>query len=201
MPYLLPLLLLLFGFVTVHAQCKLGDILIGEDAKNYYCSERSKYEGSAAQRFASHACRAKQAVAADQAGVRALGFALDSERFTLFENVANEQREELKGKEFDTLLDQGLETTQVLLDKAASLNPWNVNDTIAELKARGFGRPLIVAALRRIALQKDKPSRAFAYRDFVEVVNSAREGWRAGANAAQDANGGDCVIDECGKAV
>src|SRR5437870_2909576 len=115
MPYLLTLMLLLFAIEDAQAQkCKPGDVLVGEDADNYYCMERAQYEGSAAQRLGLQFCRAKPAVAADHNAIRELGFATDAERFELFANVAKEQKAELQHKVFDALFDQGLDAIETV---------------------------------------------------------------------------------------
>jgi hypothetical protein len=181
----LPLLLFL-ALQAVHAQCKPGDVLIGEDADNYYCMERAKYEGSATQNFGSKFCLAKRAVAADQTAIRELGFPLDAERFEMFKNVAQEQQAVLQHKIFDGLFDQGLEATGIVLDSAKSLNPWNVNKAIDMLKAKGFDNAEVIAALRRIAQQKDKPAMVAAYRQFVQAAKSAKEGWDTASDIASD---------------
>lgn len=183
------LILLLFLFLapqTAHPQCKPGDVLVGEDADNYYCMERTKYEGSTTQKFGSQFCLAKQLLVADQTAIRNLGFALDAERFEMFENIAHEQKAELQHKIFDALLDQGLEATDIALDSAKSLNPWNVNKAIDMLKAKGFDNALIISALRRIALQEDKPTLLASYRDFVKLAKRAKEGWDTEAGIAKD---------------
>src|SRR5437660_1780346 len=78
---------LLFSLEMAYAQCKPGDILVGEDADNYYCMERARYVGSMAQHYGVEFCHAKIAVGADQNAIRALGFATDAERFELYAGV------------------------------------------------------------------------------------------------------------------
>jgi hypothetical protein len=185
----LPFLLLSAGIT--YGQCKSSEILVGEDADNYYCMEKAKYEGSDAQNFGLQFCHAKLAVAADQRAIHELGFATDAERFELFADVAKEQRADLKRKVFDAFLDQGLEKTETMLKSAKSLNPWNVNNAVHMLDTKRFGRPTIAAALRRIALQKDKPAMFVAYRDFVDVAKSAKEGWDTGSDMAKDPESAD----------
>src|SRR5438874_1169778 len=79
-----------FSFGIAYAQCKPGDILVGEDADNYYCMERSR--SSTAQHYGIEFCHAKIAVGADQNAIRALGFATDAERFELYAGVASTQK-------------------------------------------------------------------------------------------------------------
>jgi hypothetical protein len=186
MPYLLTIALLLLTFQAAQAQCKPGDVLVGEDADNYYCLEKSKYEGSAAQQLNLQVCGGRQTVVADQEAIRQLGFATDSQRFESFENIAREQKADLKHKIFDALLDQGLEATLISVDTAKSLNPWNVNKAIETLNSNSFGSPTIIAALRRIARLKDKPSIASAYRDFVKTVRVAKITWNTHAEIIKD---------------
>jgi hypothetical protein len=147
---------------------------------------RVEYEGSQAQKLASHFCLTKQALAADQNAIRHLGFAGDTERFEMFAKVAQDQKAELKHKVFDALLDQGLEATGLALDTARSLNPWNVNKAADTLKAKGFGDARVIAALRHIARQKGKPAIAAAYHDFSEAAKSAKEGWSTGSGMTKD---------------
>lgn len=182
---------LLFALETAQAQCKPGDILVGEDADNYYCRSRAQYEGSAAQRAGTRFCSAKRTLGADQNAIRELGFAIDTERFEMFAEVSKEQKAELENKVFDALLDNGLEATTVLANSAKSLNPWNVNNAVKMLEEKGFKNAAVSSALRRIALQKDKPAMAAAYRDFVEATKAAKEGWNTGSAMAKDRQNAD----------
>jgi hypothetical protein len=180
--YFLALPFLFFPLGSAHAQCKPGDILVGEDADQYFCMEKGKYEGSAAQKFGSQFCQAKQAVEADQSAIRALGFALDAERFEMFASVAAEEKTTLQQRVFDALLDQGLDASEAVLKSAKSLNPWNVNNAVKMLEAKGYGNASVIAALRRVAAQKDKPGMFSAYQDFVRVAKNAKEGWSTGSD-------------------
>jgi hypothetical protein len=85
------------------------------------------------------------------------------------------------------LFDQGLNATQIAVNNASSLNPWNVNRAAAMLEANGFGNTNVIAALRRIARQKDKPALALAYRDFAQATRGAKEGWEARSDLSTDA--------------
>jgi hypothetical protein len=180
-----------FGAGSAGAQRNPGDILIGEDADNYYYMEAAAYRGSGAEKFGTDFCRAQLATAADQNAIRQLGFAVDAERFDMYEEVARDQRAALKKTLLDALLDQGLQATDALLASGKSLNPWNVNNAVEMLRHNGFDYPLIVAALRRIALTKDKPAMLASYREFVESVRAAKEGWDAGSEAARDPDNSD----------
>jgi hypothetical protein len=190
----LALLLLCAGCMTADAQCKPGDILIGEDADNYYCKERAKYEGSEEQRFARTFCNSNRQVAAHQGAIRELGFRTDAERFELYANVARAQKAELQHKLFDALLDQGLDATEQIFRRAKSLNPWNVNNAVNALRDKGYANPLVIAALRRIAAQKDKPAMFAAYKDFVDDVNAIREGWSTGSDMAEDPKNAELLL-------
>jgi hypothetical protein len=172
---------------AAQAQCKPGDLLVGEDADNYYCRSRGEYQGSAAEKAGMRFCAAKLALAADQKAVRELGFASDVERFEMFERVAREQKSELQRKVFDALLDQGLEAAGLVVDSAKSLNPWNVNNAVNMLNDKGFGNAAVIAALRRVAATKDKPAMAAAYHDFAEAAKAAKEGWSTRQGVATDA--------------
>lgn len=171
---------------AAHAQCKPGDLLVGEDADNYYCRGRGEYQGSAAEKAGARFCAAKLALAADQNAIRQLGFASDVERFEMFEDVAKEQKSELQRKVFDALLDQGLEAIGLAVDSAKSLNPWNVNNAVKMLEEKGFRNRAVAAALRRVAATKDKPAMAAAYHQFAEVAKAAKEGWNTGSDMASD---------------
>ncbi|OGA72354.1 MAG: hypothetical protein A3G27_07545 [Betaproteobacteria bacterium RIFCSPLOWO2_12_FULL_66_14] len=159
---------------------------MGEDSDNYYCRNKARYEGSDAQFAGTHFCIAKRTLAADQKAIRAMGFAIDTERFEMFGNVAREQKAELEQKLFDALLDGGLEATGMMVNSAASLNPWNVNNAVNMLRSKGFGNQTVIAALRRVAAQKNKAAMATAYHQFVEVAKAAKEGWSTGSAIASD---------------
>jgi hypothetical protein len=171
---------------TVRAQCNSNEVLVGEDADNYYCMEKAKYDASPAKNLASQFCHAKYAVAGDQNAIRALGFNFDAQRFELFTDVAKDQKADLEHKVFDALLDQSLEGSGMAFKSAKSLNPWNVNNAVNMLKDKGFGNTAIINALRRVAAQKDKPAMYAAYKDFVELAKSAKEGWATGSDMAKD---------------
>lgn len=188
------ILILAFSISASHAanaQRNPGDILVGEDDDNYYYMDAAAYRGSAAQKFGVQFCRAKLATMADQTAIHELGFDLDAQRFEMFEDVAREQKTALEHKVFDALLDQGLESADALLSSAKSLNPWNVNNAVEMLRAKGFGNAAIIAALRKIALQKDKPAMLAAYREFVDVVKGAKEGWTTRSEIAKDPENSD----------
>src|ERR1043166_7759750 len=87
----LALLLYCFAMASAHAQVSPGDVLIGEDENNYYYMSRPDYQGSAAQKYGMEYCRNRKAVTADQRAIREMGFALDAQRFEMFENVARDQ--------------------------------------------------------------------------------------------------------------
>jgi hypothetical protein len=148
--------------------------------------KKGEYKGSAAERCGLQFCHTREMVAADQASIHDLGFALDSERCEMFESVAREQKADLQHKIFDALLDRGLEATERSLDSAKSLNPWNVNKAVDMFKDKGFKNEAVIGAVRRIAQQKDKPALAAAYHDFVDVAKSAKQAWDTGSEMARD---------------
>jgi hypothetical protein len=174
-------------FAIGHAQCRPGDTLIGADAKQYYCMEASKYAGSQAETYGLSYCRAQLAVAADQAAIRTLGFATNTERFELYGEVGAERKAEFQHTALSTLFDQGLSATQAMVNSASSLNPWNVNNAARTLKDNGFDNDVVVAALRSLARQRDKPAMAAAYREFVKKLKSAKEAWETEAAISADA--------------
>jgi hypothetical protein len=184
--WVLALPILLFGVEVAHAQCKPGDILVGADADNYYCMKKPVYEGSAAQQYGRQFCQAKQVVAADQTAIRALGFTTDAERFEMYGDVATGQKAQFQHRILNALFDQGLNATQVMVNKASSLNPWNVNTAVRTLEESGFDNAVVVMALRSIARQRDKPAMAAAYRDFAQKLKGAKEGWETRTDMSTD---------------
>lgn len=172
--------------VCAHAQCKAGDVLIGEDSDNYYCMAEGKFQGTQTQKLGLQFCQAKQIVAADEKAIANLGFALDSERIGLYESIAREQKAEFQNKILDEMLNQAMAATLLLARSAKSLNPWDVNQAVAILRDKGFDNEVVVSALRRVAAQKRKPQLAAAYNDFVDVAKGAQEGWRASQGVATD---------------
>ena len=174
------------GAPSVSAQCKPGDLLVGEDEDNYYCRSRREYQGSAAEKAAERFCSLKRTLAADQNAIRQLGFTGDVQQFEMFGEVAKDQKAELQKKVYDALLDSALDGVGIAADSAKSLNPWNVNNAVRMLEEKGFRNKTMVTALRRIAAAKDKPAMAAAYNQFVEITRAAREGWSTGSDMATD---------------
>jgi hypothetical protein len=189
------LLALSFGAESVHGQCDPGDILIGfeqtPEVDRYICMKNGNYAGSRAQQLGTKFCAAKRVVAADQSAIRDLGFALDRERLETFAGVAEERKKELQHRILDAFLDQWLETTDKVLERAKSLNPWSVNKAAEMLEAKHFKNAALTAALRKIALQKDKPAMLAAYRDFVKLAKAAKEGWDTASDNSKDPENAD----------
>lgn len=173
------------------AQCKPGDLLVGEDDDNYYCRRRSEYQGTPADRAGTKFCGATLALAADQNAIRQLGFAGDVERFNMFAKVAEEQKKDLQRKVVMALVDQSLEAGSLAMKSAKSLNPWNVNNAVTTLTEKGFGYPPIIAALRRIAAAKDKPAMAEAYEGFQKLAKSFVEGVNTGWDMGKEPESAD----------
>lgn len=171
----LPFLVLCVG--TAVAQCKPGDILIGEDADNYYCQSRIDYEGTPAQKYGAEFCREKTRVEADQNAIRQQGFSLDTEQFEMYGKVGEEQQAKIQHQVLDALLDQGLAGSVKAVDYAKSLNPVNVNKAISFLNKAGLNAPGVTSALRAVAAQSGKPGMAAAYKNFVVAARGAKEGW------------------------
>ena len=174
------------GFGSLSAQCNSGEVLVGEDADNYYCMQKSKYESSPAKALAEQFCRTKRLLVADQNAIRALGFATDTQRFELFADTAQEQKSDLEHKLFDTFVDQSLDASVMAFRSAKSLNPWNVNNTINMLRAKGFESTTVISALRKIAAQKDKPAMFEAYEEFVETAKQVKEEWNTASDVTRD---------------
>jgi len=163
-----------------------GYVLIGEDAKYYYYMKETQYENSGAKKLTLEFCKARLKVESDQMAITQMGFDLDSDRFETYASVSQEQKTELQHKAFDTLLDQGLQGTTMAFEKAKSLNPWNVNKAIKMLKKNGFGNEAIISALRQIAAQKDKPAMFEAYKNFLDITESAKQGWDTAGEMTED---------------
>jgi hypothetical protein len=168
--------------------CEAGEILVAEDAKNWYCLEAKSYENSQGQKLATQYCSTKKIVAADQNAIRNLGFAVDAERYEAFGKVAEEQQRDLKRKAFEALFDQGLDATGKLMDSAKSLNPWNVNKAVKLLEDKGLGNPELISALREISRVKGKPAMAEAYHHFEQLAKAAVKGYNTGQRMADDPN-------------
>jgi tetratricopeptide (TPR) repeat protein len=134
---------------------------------------RDKFVSARAAAF----CRAKVAAAADRKAWEQLGVSFESavERFKEFEDVSTDQRDEMKNKAFDALLDHSVP----LAEAAGVLNPWNVNGAIKELRATsGRFAPVMAPvedALRRVAAAKNKSERAEAYKAYVEMVKVKKD--------------------------
>lgn len=179
------------AFVVASATCASAqrnpdDVLVGEDDDNYYYMTASAYRNSTAQQIGVRFCRAKLATAADQAAIRQLGFDVSTERFELFGDVARDEKAALERKVFDAFLDQALEGADTVFADAASLNPWNVNDAVDMLRQNGFANEMVIAALRKIARQRDKPALLAAYREFADAAKTAKESWTTSAEIAKD---------------
>jgi hypothetical protein len=170
----------------VAAQCPAGEVLVAEDENNWYCRAAGSYRGSRGEQLAGDYCKAKSLVAADQNAIRQLGFSAVSERFEMFQQVAEDQRAELKNKVIGALFDQGLDATDKLFEKSKSLNPWNVNNALSMLEKKHFGNAQVMAALRRIAAARGKPEMAASYHEFAEAAKHAAESYRTAEGVAKE---------------
>lgn len=148
-----------------------------------------------AEIYAERFCRAKKLVDTDISGIKALNFNADVQQFETFEKLSEEQKKEFESKAAMALVDQALEAGKMAADSAKSLNPWNVNTAIKDLKAqkwvktaeaKGLKTDLVFSAMRRIAAAKNKPDAAAAYKLFVREAQVAREGYTAGRDMAKE---------------
>ena len=110
-------------------------------------------------------CVAKLKVSADERAIQQMNFSNDERSFEMFENVSQAQKTKFEEKVLDALLDQGIEATKMAANSAKSLNPWNVNTKIGELRAIGLNNDAIFTGLRKLAATKDKPAMAEAYKE------------------------------------
>jgi hypothetical protein len=168
------------------AGCPPGEILVAEDATNWYCREAKAYKNSEGPKLADQYCATNKKVAADQNAIRNLGFAVDVERYRMFGKVAQDQQADLKRKIMLAMFDQGLLATGNILDGAKSLNPWNVNKAVKLLEEKGFGNEQLIASLRDVARVRGKPEIAAAYHRFEELAKSTVEGYSTGQGMAKE---------------
>ena len=131
-------------------------------------------------------CAAKLKVSADERAIQQMNFGNDERSFEMFENVSKAQKMKFEEKVLGALLDQGIEATKMAANSAKSLNPWNVNTKINELRAVGLNNDTIFTGLRKLAAAKDKPAMAAAYKDLVDLVQSAKEGYDTGKDMAKE---------------
>lgn len=131
-------------------------------------------------------CATQLRVAADQRAIEQMNFGNDARSFEMFADVSATQKAKFQEKALDALLDQGLKATTIAAESASSLNPYNVNTTINKLRAKGFNNDAIFAGLRKIAATKGKPAMAEAYKDFVDIVQKAKEGYDTGKEMAEE---------------
>jgi hypothetical protein len=131
-------------------------------------------------------CAAKLKVSADERAIQQMNFGNDERSFEMFENVSKAQKTKFEGKALGALLDQGIEATKIAANSARSLNPWNVNTKINELRAMGLNNDMIFTGLRKLAATEDKPAMAEAYKDLVGLVQSAKEGYDTGKDMAKE---------------
>lgn len=171
---------------AARAQCKPGDLLVGEDDDNYYCRKPAEYRGSAAEQAGTRFCTSRRVLAADQNAIRELGFTNDVERFRMFAQVSAKQKAELQRKLLDALFDYGLAGGKLAADSAKGLNPWNVNNAVKILESKGLKNQTIVAALRRVAAAKGKPAMAEAYEHWSELARVGKEGLLTGWDVARE---------------
>lgn len=183
---LVTLLLIIHCAGSVSAQRNSNDILIGEDADNYYYMSASKYKGSVAEKAGVQFCRANLTATAEQNAVRQLGFNVDAERYAMFEQVGKDQQAALIHNVYGAMFDQGLESTSAIFHSASSLNPWNVNQSIKMLENHGFANTKLLSALRTVARQNNKPAMYAAFKSFTEQAKTTKEGWDTGSEMAKD---------------
>lgn len=149
----------------------------------------------AAEIYAERFCGAKKLIAVDIQGVKALDFKADIQQFETFEKLSKDQKSEFERKAAMALVDQALDAGQMAAGSAKSLNPWNVNTAVKNLKAQkwikaaeahGLKTDLVFSAMRRIAAAKNKPDAAAAYKLFVHEAKVAREGYDTGHDMAKE---------------
>jgi hypothetical protein len=135
-------------------------------------------------------CSSQRRVAGDQAAIRALGFQSNTEQFEEFAALAKDTRDEFAQKALDAVLsnslDKGIDFAKEKVDVAKSLNPWNVNTRIAELKAKGLNSELIFKPMRQIAVLRGKPEAAPYVKDFLDQIKVAKEAADAQDEAEKD---------------
>jgi hypothetical protein len=124
-------------------------------------------------------CSLQLRVTADQAAIRALGFQSNTEQFEEFAGLAKSTKEDFERKALDAVLsnslDTGIDFAKGKVDAAKSLNPWNVNTRIKELKAKGLDFEPIFKAMRKIAAMRGKPEAAPSVKEFLDDIKYAKE--------------------------
>jgi len=188
----------LFGVICAIAMpvdaagCPPGSVQTGEQTEEtptaiivHPVCEWQEHKATGAE-AAARFCAAKRRVDADERALQQMNFANDAQNFEMFAEVSAEQKAAFRKKVVDALLDQALSVTTFAADSMKPLNPYNVNAAIKKLRGSSLGHDEIFAALRKIAATKDKPAMAAAYRDFVELVQSAKEGYDAGNEIRND---------------
>jgi hypothetical protein len=131
-------------------------------------------------------CTAKLRVAADERAIQQLNLSNDVRSFEMYADVSAAQKAKLQKKVADALLSQAMAASTMASMSAKSLNPYNVNNTIKQLRANGLDNDAIFAGLRKIAATKDKPAMAAAYKELVNDVRNAKQGYDTGKAVAED---------------
>ncbi|MES1990969.1 MAG: hypothetical protein V4441_08465 [Pseudomonadota bacterium] len=161
--------------------CPAGYHKVGEDVEETptetIIRSRCKRNTPSAQDVArSRYCKAQGLITQDQAGLRALDFQSDVAEYEKFQAISEDQKASFEHKVFDAVLDQALEAAEQGAEVAKSLNPWSVNKSIKQLKAKGFANEPLFAAMRKVAAATDKPARVEAYKAFVRGFKVGHEG-------------------------
>lgn len=179
-------LLLPTGLSAVSQGCKKGEILVAEDAHNYYCLVSEDYNQTRGPQLAAQYCSAKKVIGADQSALHNLNFANDADRYELYTDVAKSQQAELKNRVMMALVSQALVASDALAQSAKSLNPYNVNNAAKLLEEKGFGNAQLISALRAVAAVRGKPEMAAAYSRFVQTAQMTLNGYGTGSGVEKD---------------
>ena len=156
----------------------------GEIARSVGSTETNHHPDKAV--LESEYCSAQRRVAADQAAIQALGFQSDARQFAEWEGLGEQKRAEFENIALGALFDNSLNAAQDKIDAAKSLNPYNVNTTIKNLRAAGINSEALFDSLRKIAALKGKPQVAPYIHTFLEGIKAEKEAADAQRDVARD---------------
>lgn len=112
-------------------------------------------------------------VNADEAAIRALGFAQTAKDFEEWEKHAKAEQAEFQVKLAEVAIGNVLIGAKEAVKSVKSLNPWNAQKIIGKFKAAGLEDPKLNAAIRRLAATSAK-GKVVWINDWQEVVENLK---------------------------
>jgi uncharacterized coiled-coil protein SlyX/rRNA processing protein Gar1 len=129
-------------------------------------------------RLASQICASRNLIKRDQDAIKALNFGVTAKDFEEIAKLTQERKDELQEEAVDAMLGAVLdETSERAIMATTSVNPFNAQKYIGQLKRIGVQSGPLNDAIRNMAHVKDKHELAEAFNTFTGAAKSVYEGY------------------------